>query len=29
VGHLRENLAVADIELPQDAIAELDGIAGA
>jgi aryl-alcohol dehydrogenase-like predicted oxidoreductase len=29
VGHLRENLTVADIELPQDAIAELDGIAGA
>ncbi|MGN6464856.1 MAG: aldo/keto reductase family oxidoreductase [Rhizobiaceae bacterium] len=29
VRHLRENLAVADIELPQDAIAELDGIASA
>jgi aryl-alcohol dehydrogenase-like predicted oxidoreductase len=29
VGHLRENLAVADIELPADAIAELDGIASA
>lgn len=28
-GHLRENLAVADIELPDDAMAELDGIAAA
>jgi aryl-alcohol dehydrogenase-like predicted oxidoreductase len=28
-GHLRENLAVADIELPADAIAELDGIGSA
>ncbi len=27
VGHLRENLAVADIELPREIIAELDGIA--
>jgi aryl-alcohol dehydrogenase-like predicted oxidoreductase len=27
--HLRENLAAAEIELPEDAIAELDGIAGA
>ncbi len=28
-GHLRENLAVADIELPDDAMAQLDGIAAA
>ncbi|TWF52018.1 aldo/keto reductase family oxidoreductase [Neorhizobium alkalisoli] len=28
-GHLAENLAVADIELPADAMKELDGIAGA
>ena len=28
VAHLRENLAVADLELPADAIAELDAIAG-
>ncbi len=27
-GHLRENLAVADLVLPADAILELDGIAG-
>jgi len=27
VGHLRENLAVADIELPEDAMQELNGIA--
>jgi pyridoxine 4-dehydrogenase len=27
-GHLRENLAVADIDLPADAVAELDAIAG-
>lgn len=27
-GHLRENLAVADIALPADAVAELDAIAG-
>jgi aryl-alcohol dehydrogenase-like predicted oxidoreductase len=29
VAHLRENLAAAEMELPEDAIAELDGIAGA
>jgi pyridoxine 4-dehydrogenase len=29
VAHLRENLAAADLELPPDALAELDGIAGA
>lgn len=28
VAHLRENLAVADLELPADAITELDAIAG-
>lgn len=28
VAHLRENLAVADLELPPDAITELDAIAG-
>ncbi len=28
-GHLRENLAVADIELPDDAMAQLNGIAAA
>ena len=28
VAHLRENLAAADVELPPDAIAELDAIAG-
>jgi pyridoxine 4-dehydrogenase len=28
VAHLRENLAAADLALPADAIAELDGIAG-
>ncbi len=28
-GHLRENLAVADIELPDDVMAELNGIAAA
>ncbi|WP_375407482.1 oxidoreductase [uncultured Amnibacterium sp.] len=28
VAHLRENLAAADVELPADAIAELDAIAG-
>ncbi len=28
VGHLQENLAAADIELPEDAVRELDGIAG-
>lgn len=28
VAHLRENLAAADVELPLDAIAELDAIAG-
>jgi aryl-alcohol dehydrogenase-like predicted oxidoreductase len=28
-GHLRENLAAADVDLPADAIAELDGIASA
>jgi pyridoxine 4-dehydrogenase len=28
-GHLQENLAVADIELPDDAMTELDGIAAA
>ncbi|MFC4005418.1 oxidoreductase [Prauserella oleivorans] len=27
VAHLRENLAAAELELPQDALAELDGIA--
>ena len=27
LGHLRENLAAAEVELPEDAIAELDGIA--
>jgi aryl-alcohol dehydrogenase-like predicted oxidoreductase len=26
-GHLRENLAAADLTLPSDALAELDGIA--
>jgi pyridoxine 4-dehydrogenase len=26
VAHLRENIAAADLELPRDAIAELDGI---
>jgi pyridoxine 4-dehydrogenase len=29
VAHLRENLAAADLDLPPDALAELDGIAGA
>jgi pyridoxine 4-dehydrogenase len=29
VAHLRANLAAADLELPADAVAELDGIAGA
>lgn len=28
VGHLRENLAVADLALPSDALARLEGIAG-
>ena len=28
LGHLRENLAAADLTLPPDAIAELDGVAG-
>lgn len=28
VAHLRENLAVADLALPDDALAALDGIAG-
>jgi pyridoxine 4-dehydrogenase len=28
VSHLRENLAAATMELPQDAIAQLDEIAG-
>lgn len=28
VGHLRENLAAASLDLPQDAMAALDGIAG-
>ncbi len=28
VGHLNENLAAVDLQLPQDAIAELDGISG-
>jgi len=28
VAHLRQNLAVADLELPADAVAELDAIAG-
>jgi aryl-alcohol dehydrogenase-like predicted oxidoreductase len=28
VAHLRENLAVTDLHLPQDAMAALDGIAG-
>lgn len=27
VGHLRENLAAAELELPQDALSELDGVA--
>ncbi len=29
VGHLRENLAAADLKLPEDALAKLDGIATA
>jgi aryl-alcohol dehydrogenase-like predicted oxidoreductase len=29
LAHLRENLAAADIVLPDEAMAELDGIAGA
>jgi aryl-alcohol dehydrogenase-like predicted oxidoreductase len=28
LGHLRENLAVADVVLPADAVATLDAIAG-
>jgi pyridoxine 4-dehydrogenase len=28
LGHLKENLAIADIKLPQDAVRELDGIGG-
>jgi aryl-alcohol dehydrogenase-like predicted oxidoreductase len=28
VAHLRENLAAADLELPADAVAQLDAIAG-
>jgi aryl-alcohol dehydrogenase-like predicted oxidoreductase len=28
VGHLRDNVAAADLKLPADAVAELDGIAG-
>jgi pyridoxine 4-dehydrogenase len=28
VGHLRENLAVADLELPREAVSVLDQIAG-
>jgi pyridoxine 4-dehydrogenase len=28
VGHLRENLAAAELHLPEDALAELDGIGG-
>jgi pyridoxine 4-dehydrogenase len=28
VAHLRENIAAADLELPADAVAELDGIGG-
>jgi pyridoxine 4-dehydrogenase len=28
VAHLRENMAAADLQLPADALAELDGIAG-
>ena len=28
LAHLRENLAAADVELPPDAVAVLDGIAG-
>jgi aryl-alcohol dehydrogenase-like predicted oxidoreductase len=28
VGHLRDNVAAADLNLPADAVAELDGIAG-
>jgi aryl-alcohol dehydrogenase-like predicted oxidoreductase len=28
LGHLQENLAAADLNLPQDAVSELDGIAG-
>jgi pyridoxine 4-dehydrogenase len=27
LGHLRENLAAAELELPEHAIAELDGVA--
>jgi len=27
VGHLRENLAAAELELSQDALSELDGVA--
>ncbi len=29
VAHLRENLAVAELDLPEDAMAELDGIGAA
>ena len=29
VGHLRENLAAADLQLPEDALRELDGVASA
>jgi aryl-alcohol dehydrogenase-like predicted oxidoreductase len=29
VGHLRENLAAAEMELPADVVAELDGIGSA
>jgi aryl-alcohol dehydrogenase-like predicted oxidoreductase len=28
VGHLKENLAAGELELPEDALAELEGIAG-
>jgi aryl-alcohol dehydrogenase-like predicted oxidoreductase len=28
LGHLRENLAVRELRLPEDAVAVLDGIAG-
>ena len=28
VAHLRENLAAAELELPRDALKELDGVAG-